>query len=53
MKELEAYRQWLADEATPEEVYYHRQAANAANLWRLLAARRVAARAAANTPWPK
>jgi hypothetical protein len=51
MNEQEAYKAWLADEASPAEVYMHRQAANSAACWRVIAAKRLLARQAANTPW--
>jgi hypothetical protein len=48
---VEAYKDWLANEAEPAFVYMHRQSANSLACWRVIAQKRHAARLAANRPW--
>jgi hypothetical protein len=48
---VSANRQWLIDEATVAERFFHSYSEKAATLWRVAAQERLAARQAANTPW--
>lgn len=48
---VEAYKDWLANEASPQEAYWHRRKADAAYEWRNHHNARVAMRRALNRPW--